>query len=75
MGRQQTHVGLGGGAAVGHAPLVLVDGGGGGGQTPALEDICRAHGTERRILQPRPVRHIYPPSATDVAVIRAVSAS
>lgn len=61
--------------AMAHAgdPLVLVDGG--GGQTPALEDICRAHGTERRILQPRPVRHIYPPSATDVAVIRAVSAS
>lgn len=48
-------------------PIVLLDSG--GGQTPALDEICRAHGAERHILRPQPVHHIYVPSSTEIAVI------
>ncbi len=56
--------------AMAHADdlTVLIDSG--GGQTPALDDVCRRHGGDRHILRPRPVRHIYTPSATDVGVLR-----
>lgn len=47
--------------------LVLVDSG--GGQTPALAQVCAERKAERLVLHMRPARHVYAPTSTDVALI------
>jgi hypothetical protein len=51
-------------------PIVLLDSG--GGQTSVLQEICQFHGAERNSLSPRPVRHIYRPTDTDIAIVPKV---